>query len=290
MRPKTTSTVTTTGTGTLATTITLSPLAGTANTYNASVTATGSGQTDTEAFTITVTPSAALGATATLIGNFNTHKKFICFRVRPVAESFDVRNVALSGITLRFGGNEITALAERTHISLDCDDDDEDECLDCESDTLDCEPQLHACFSMPEIQALFGDVTLPSSLVDATVSGALTTGETFVATIGSKFPGDNGNHGKNEKKGLNSRVRPNPLNPTTELTFTLSQPGRIRVHIYDVQGRLVKTLLDENRPVGDQSVTWNGSSSRNGGVPSGVYYFRIRAPQGDEIQRVVVMK
>jgi hypothetical protein len=140
---------------------------------------------------------------------------------------------------------------------------------------------------MPDIQGLFDDATLPSSLVNATVNGALTTGETFVATIGSKFPGDNGNQGK---KGLNARVRPNPLNPTTELAFRLTQPGRIHVRVYDLQGRLVKTLLDENRPVGDQTVTWNGSNSRNGRVPSGVYYFRIQAPQGEEVQRVTVLK
>lgn len=280
---------TSTGTGTLATTITLSPPTGTAGTYNASVTATASGQTDTEDFTITVTPAggAALEARATLIGNFNTHRKFICFRVQPVDESFDVRNVSLSGLTLEFGGNAITALAGKTHVSLDCGDDDEGECHDCENDSLDCEPQLHACFSMPDIQGLFGDATLPSSLVNATVNGALTTGETFVATIGSKFPGDNGNQGE---KGLNARVRPNPLNPTTELAFRLTQPGRIHVRVYDLQGRLVKTLLDENRPVGDQTVTWNGSNSRNGRVPSGVYYFRIQAPQGEEVQRVTVLK
>ena len=127
------------------------------------------------------------------------------------------------------------------------------------------------------------------SFVDATVQGTLTTGGTFVATIGSKFPGNNGN-GNHGKKGLNVKARPNPLNPKTDITFTLSQPGRVRVLVYDLQGRLVKTLLDENRTAGDQTVTWDGSNFRNNGVSSGVYFFRIQAPQGEEFQRVTVLK
>jgi hypothetical protein len=291
-----------TGTGTLATTITISPPTGTTGTFQASVTATAGGQTDTEDFTITVTPvgggGGGTGATATLLGAFNTNRKFICFRVQPVDGSFDPRNVDLSSVTLNFGGSSIAALAGKTHVTLDCDDDaegdhdddcvtgdcdddDEGECDDCPSDTLNCEAGLHACFSMSDVEGLFGDATLPGSLVDATVNGTLTTGGGFVATIGGKFAGE---------KGLHSKVRPNPLNPTTKLTFRLSQPGRVRVHVYDLQGRLVKTLLDANRPAGDQSLTWDGSNSRSATVPSGVYFFRIQAPQGEEVQRVTVLK
>ncbi|HEY6572599.1 MAG TPA: T9SS type A sorting domain-containing protein, partial [Candidatus Eisenbacteria bacterium] len=233
--------------------------------------------------------------------NFNTHRKFICFRVQPVDSSFDLRDIDLSGITLEFGGTEIPALAGKTHLSLDCDNEGEYEgegegegdCDDCESDSLNCEPQLHACFSMPAIQELFGDASLPSSFVDATVNGTLTTGESFVATIGSKFPGNNGNqanNGNHGEKGMNARIHPNPLNPKADLTFSLSQPGRVRVRVYDLQGRLVKVLLDENRPVGAQTVTWNGSNSQNASVPSGVYFFRIQAPQGEEVQRATVVK
>jgi flagellar hook assembly protein FlgD len=119
------------------------------------------------------------------------------------------------------------------------------------------------------------------------VNGTLSTGETFSATVGSKFAG---NYGDKGKSALHSRVRPNPINPSTVVTFTLSQPGKVRVLIYDLQGRLVKTLLDEKRSAGDQTVTWNGSNSRSNTVPSGVYFVRIQAPQGEEVQRVTVLK
>jgi len=297
------------GTGILATTITISPATGQTGTFQASVTASASGQTDTESFTITVTPVGGGGmqAKATLLGNYNTHRKFICFRVEPVNSSFDMRNVVLSGVTLHWGGNSITALAGKTHLS--CEDDDEgdgdngdcDECDDDDDgdeshdtaacDTLDCrDASLHACFSISDIQSLFGDAPLPTSFADATVNGSLSTGETFAATVGTKFAGNHDDKDKHGKKGLHSRVRPNPVNPSTVVTFTLSQPGRVRILIYDLQGRLVKTLLDENRTVGDQTVTWNGSGSRKGTVSSGVYFVHIKAPQGQEVQRVTVLK
>ena len=296
---------TSSGTGTLATTITISPATGQTGTFQASVTATSDGQTDTEDFTITVTAVGGGGmeAKATLLGNYNTHRKFICFRVEPVNSSFDMRNVVLSGVTLSWGGNTITALAGKTHISCedddgedadgDCDecehDGDDDEWQDGACDTLDCDDAtLHACFSLSDIQGLFGDADLPATFADATVNGTLSTGETFSATVGSKFAGnDKANNGKS---GLHSRVRPNPINPSTVVTFSLSQPGRVRVLIYDLQGRLVKTLLDEKRSAGDQTVTWNGSNSRSSTVPSGVYFVRIQAPQGEEVQRVTVLK
>lgn len=283
-----------TGTGTLVTTVTISPPAGSAGTYSASVTATAGLETDTETFTITVTPvggGGGLQATATLIGAFNTHRKFICFRVKPVNGSFDMRNAMLSGITLSLNGATITA-GSKTHLTWECQDDGDGDsggdCDECEHDDGEhdddcdgiCEAQLMACFSMSDILDSFEGANLPGEFVNATLTGTLSTGGTFVATIGSKFAG----------KGMGSKVRPNPVNPTTTITFRLSQPGKVRVAIYDLQGRLVKTLLDENRTVGDQMVMWNGSSARSATVPSGVYFVKIKAPQGKEVQRVTVLK
>jgi len=295
--------VSSSGTGTLATTITISPATGQTGTFQASVTATAGSQTDTEEFTITVTPVGGGGmqAKATLLGNYNTHRKFICFRVEPVNSSFDMRNVTLSSVTLHWGGQSITAIAGKTHVSCE-DDEDDGDCDECDGDgddddgewhdgacdTLDCDDaSLHACFAIADVQGLFGDAPLPTSFADATVNGSLSTGETFAATVGAKFAGNYGDHGKS---GLHSKVRPNPVNPSAVVTFSLSQPGRVRILIYDLQGRLVKTLLDENRTVGDQAVMWNGSSSRSSTVPSGVYFVHIQAPQGKEVQRVTVLK
>jgi hypothetical protein len=90
--------------------------------------------------------------------------------------------------------------------------------------------------------------------------------------------------------GLNPVVRPNPLNPNTELSFYLARDGRVRITIYDVQGRLVKTLMDETRGSGEQRVRWDGKNQNERTVPSGVYFIRIQTPEGEATQRATVLK
>jgi len=69
---------------------------------------------------------------------------------------------------------------------------------------------------------------------------------------------------------------PNPFNPSTQLTYSLPQAGKVSLVIYDVLGREVATLADAYQQSGRYSVTWN--SKQNSGIPvsSGVYFARLR--------------
>ncbi len=198
----------------------------------------------------------------------------------------------------------------------DCDDDCGISCGDDigHNDVGDCGPgsvqcdtlAIRACFSTQALRTLFAGATLPCDLIHAEIHATLTGGDTVVATFGDRH--DDGDkdkgkdkdkdrdkdkdkgHGERDHRFLHPRTRPNPLNPMTELSFTMSREGRVRVSVYDMQGRLVNTLLDEVRAVGEQKVAWNGSNARNQKVASGVYFFRIQAPEGEVIQRVAVVK
>ena len=70
----------------------------------------------------------------------------------------------------------------------------------------------------------------------------------------------------------------------------MAREGRVRVMVYDMHGRLVKTLLDDYRAAGEQKLMWDGSNARNMKVSSGVYFFRIQAPEGEVVKRVAVVK
>jgi flagellar hook assembly protein FlgD len=83
---------------------------------------------------------------------------------------------------------------------------------------------------------------------------------------------------------------PNPLNPETTLEFRTSQDGPVKVQVFDIAGRLVRTLQDGNLPAGYNSVRWNGTTSTGNKVSSGVYYFKISAVGGDTVVRVTVLK
>ncbi len=84
--------------------------------------------------------------------------------------------------------------------------------------------------------------------------------------------------------------RPNPFNPQTTIHYTLSTPGRITLAVYDATGRLVRTLLDENRAAGAQDVIWNGQDDRGNAVASGVYFYRMTAGKFSQTRRMVLLK
>ena len=171
--------------------------------------------------------------------------------------------------------------------------DDGEDCEDCD-DGDDCDAdQLHACFSMSDIIHLVGSGNLQDGLAASEIHGSLNTGQTFVATLGGKhlaeLPG-NGNHSGLKEASLKLKVRPNPLNPKADISFTLASAGHVRVALYDLQGRLVKQILDENRNAGDHTVSWDGVNYRTGRVSSGVYFLRVTAQHAEAVQRVTVLK
>lgn len=63
---------------------------------------------------------------------------------------------------------------------------------------------------------------------------------------------------------------PNPFNPSTEIAFTLTQPGAVSLRVFDAVGREVAVLIDAPLASGRHSVTFDAT-----GLPSGVYYCRL---------------
>ena len=76
---------------------------------------------------------------------------------------------------------------------------------------------------------------------------------------------------------------PNPFNPETAIRFTSAGSGRVEVRIYDVAGRLVQTLSKSNVVAGVvNEVRWNGKSKDGADLASGIYFVRLRYPDGRE--------
>ena len=70
---------------------------------------------------------------------------------------------------------------------------------------------------------------------------------------------------------------PNPFNPATSIRFSLPQAGRTTVRIYDLAGRLVKTLVDEDLAAETHVVQWRGRDESGRAAPSGVYFYRVES-------------
>jgi hypothetical protein len=272
----------------LQTTITITPGVGTAGVYPVTLTATNTGDCDivpscvtkSQEFIITVTGSGAanLEAVATLIGNPQPHKKSLCFRIRQDGTPFDLADIDPGSMTLAFEGRTIQALGKEARGG------GSDECQGGEG----CGPgQLRVCFSMNSIRALFNGEDLVTGLSSSEIHGALEDGRTFRARIGGA---DVANGPSKDKRGLSLQVRPNPLNPAADIAFTLASAGNVRIALYDVHGRLVRTILDGRRTAGDHAIPWDGLGQDGQRTASGVYYMKIQAGQEFDVERVTVLK
>jgi hypothetical protein len=78
---------------------------------------------------------------------------------------------------------------------------------------------------------------------------------------------------------------PNPFNPVTTIRFALVRPARVTVRIYDVMGRLVSTVVDEEMEAGEHSVPFEAE-----GLASGVYFYRLKAAEFEKTRKMVVLR
>ncbi|HOX26165.1 MAG TPA: FlgD immunoglobulin-like domain containing protein [Candidatus Krumholzibacteria bacterium] len=81
---------------------------------------------------------------------------------------------------------------------------------------------------------------------------------------------------------------PNPFNPSTTIAFTLPHGGRVSLRVFDVRGRLVRTLVDGERAAGAHAVDWNGRDDRGAQAASGVYLYQLEAA-GQTRQRSMLL-
>ena len=85
--------------------------------------------------------------------------------------------------------------------------------------------------------------------------------------------------------------RPNPFNPSTAIPFTLSEDADITLRVYDVTGRLVRTVIDRGSySSGDHTVHWDGTTDAATRAGAGLYVARISARGDAETVRMVLLR
>jgi hypothetical protein len=84
--------------------------------------------------------------------------------------------------------------------------------------------------------------------------------------------------------------RPNPFNPTTTVVFELPEASDVSLRIFDVSGRLIRTLVRQPMAAESHRVEWDGRSDSGESVASGVYFYRVNAGRFTETRKMVLMK
>jgi hypothetical protein len=84
---------------------------------------------------------------------------------------------------------------------------------------------------------------------------------------------------------------PNPFNPSTTIEFSLEQSASLKLAIYDLRGRLVRSLADsEIWQAGHHSLAWDGTDKSGRAVPSGLYLYRLDNGKHNETRKMLLLK
>ena len=83
---------------------------------------------------------------------------------------------------------------------------------------------------------------------------------------------------------------PNPFNPVTTLRYDLPEDGLVNITIYDMMGRVVKTLVNSSQIAGYKSIQWNATNDRNELVSAGLYLYTIQAGEFRQTRKMVLLK
>jgi len=84
---------------------------------------------------------------------------------------------------------------------------------------------------------------------------------------------------------------PNPFNPATTISYRLGKPTRTSLRIYDLSGRLVRSLIvGQEQSAGSYDFTWQGRNDAGQAVPSGTYLYRLDAGTHSQSRRLMLLK
>jgi len=83
---------------------------------------------------------------------------------------------------------------------------------------------------------------------------------------------------------------PNPVTSITTISYTLPRTSRVSLKVYDVTGRLVKTLVDAKREAGTHTLVWNLKDAFDTRVTSGVYFYRLTGDNFTSTRKAIILK
>ncbi|MGE5812499.1 MAG: T9SS type A sorting domain-containing protein [Ignavibacteria bacterium] len=82
-----------------------------------------------------------------------------------------------------------------------------------------------------------------------------------------------------------SQNYPNPFNPNTKIEYSVQEPSKVTIKVFDLLGREIATLVDEEKSAGNYKVEFKGV-----GLPSGIYFYRMETRGFSEVKKLVLVK
>ncbi len=83
---------------------------------------------------------------------------------------------------------------------------------------------------------------------------------------------------------------PNPFNPSTLIKLDVNKPMHSKISVYDIMGREVNVLVDEELQPGYHQFIWNGTDSKGVKASSGLYFILVQTPEVTKIMKATLLR
>jgi hypothetical protein len=251
------------------------PAAGQGGTYFVLFVATSNGLTGSATTAVNATGDLLAATAFTTGGNgtirLGSGKATWCANVEPVSGDFAVTDVVPTSLVLISNGtgsvSQISAIAGKGIVAGDAD-----------KNTV---ADFEVCFAKTDLRLLFSNLT-GQNTVTVTIRGDLTGGNRFEAALSVDVVAG----GRNAVALL-----PNPPNPGASILFSTSRPGPVRARVFDIRGRLVRTLKGSDPgAAGAHAIAFDGRSESGKPLPSGIYLFRVETADGELTTKAAILR
>jgi hypothetical protein len=122
------------------------------------------------------------------------------------------------------------------------------------------------------------------SLLGAFINGRIAAGDTVITKVSSKqdkIAPDEASSNQNY---------PNPFNQFTRISYKIRKEGAVNLAIYNMGGRVVKQLVNNEQPAGESTVTWDGADDGGSAVGTGIYLIRLQADDRQITRKILYLK
>ena len=83
---------------------------------------------------------------------------------------------------------------------------------------------------------------------------------------------------------------PNPFNPSTRIQYAIPSSGEVLVNIFDIQGQLIRTLLQSFQNAGHHSIVWDSRNNNGNIVSSGTYFCQVSFKNNSLFKKLLLIK
>ncbi len=91
-------------------------------------------------------------------------------------------------------------------------------------------------------------------------------------------------------EGMSLDNYPNPFNPTTTISYSISNDGLMELSVFNIKGQLVKTLVKGEQLAGNYEVVWNGKDNNQKSVSSGIYFYKLSTKNDTIMKKMLMLK